>query len=402
MTTIAPNPSLAVIPPGSLLGMVGGGQLGRMWCQIAHSMGYRTVVLDPDPDSPAGHVAYEHLQASYTDTQALQYLGQQCAAISIEFENVPAHSLVTLAQHTRVCPHAAAVAIAQDRLQEKAQLQAAGVAVGPYCAIASAADCKHAQASLFPAILKTAKLGYDGKGQKRLQRPEDLTAAWQGLGAVPCILEHMLPLALELSVIIARNDAGHCVHLPVQRNMHHQGILAATEVACGLIAPALAQQAITAAQAIAAHMHYVGVLGVEFFVLHDGRILANEMAPRPHNSGHYSIEACDLSQFALQLRCMTGLPLITPRQHSVAIMLNVLGDIWFTNATTPQEPDWSAILQAPPGSGIHLHLYGKTTPRIGRKMGHITITAPSFELAQIERQRISALLGWPQHSPIQV
>jgi 5-(carboxyamino)imidazole ribonucleotide synthase len=236
-------------------------------------------------------------------------------------------------------------------------------------------------------------LGYDGKGQVRVSNAQELAQAWQALQQAPCVLEKLLPLQDECSVIVARNRRGQMVNLPVQRNLHREGILAVTQVYEGNIAPALAQQAIAAAQAVANGLDYVGVLCVEFFVLNDqgqSTLVVNEIAPRPHNSGHYSQDACDVSQFELQVRCMTNLPLVQPRLHSAAFMLNVLGDLWFASGDEAKEPAWDRVLALP---GVHLHLYGKTQARRGRKMGHVNITAATHQQAREVALQVAAILG---------
>lgn len=349
------------------LGVMGGGQLGRMFVQAAHRMGYFTAVLDPDVISPAGLVSHYHIQTDYLDEQGLAQLMQRCAAITTEFENVPAAALTTLGAARPVAPGAEAVAIAQDRAREKAHFVRCGVACAPYAVIDSAVQLAAVADDLLPGILKTARLGYDGKGQVRVKNRAELGAAWNELKAVPCVLEKMLPLKAECSVIVARGWDGAMVNLPVQLNLHRDGILAVTSVFEGNLPPALAETAVAAAKAIARELHYVGVLCVEFFVLQDNTLIVNEIAPRPHNSGHYSLDACDQSQFELQVRTLAGLPLVQPRQHSPAIMLNLLGDLWLDNKTPP----WDQVLTLP---GTHLHLYGKLKASKGRKMGHLTIT----------------------------
>lgn len=386
------------LAPGSTLGVLGGGQLGRMFVHAAQAMGYRTVVLDPDAHSPAGLVSHHHIQCDYQDPEGLATLAQWCDAVSTEFENVPAVSLAALAGQCAVAPAARSVSIAQDRAQEKAHFVACGVPCAPYAVIESAPQL-HTPAvdliHLLPGILKTARLGYDGKGQMRVQSVSDLEKAWQQLGCVPCVLEKMLPLALECSVIVARGHDGTTVHLPVQRNLHRNGILAVTEVYEHNVPVALTQQAVDAAISIANGLDYIGVLCVEFFVLQDGSLVVNEIAPRPHNSGHYSQDACDLSQFELQVRTMAGLPLVQPRLHSATVMLNLLGDLWFDTSTTgantaPIEPPWMPILALP---GAHLHLYGKTQPKHGRKMGHLNITAATPEAARATALQAAHILG---------
>ncbi len=389
---------MSVLLPGSVvngqpapLGVMGGGQLGRMFVHAAQAMGYYTAVLDPDPASPAGLVSHHHIQTDYLDEQGLAQLMQRCAAITTEFENVPAPALLTLGAHRFVAPGSDAVAIAQDRAAEKAHFVKCGVPVAPYAVIETEAQLAAVADDLLPGILKTSRLGYDGKGQVRVKTRDELAAAWAELKQVPCVLEKMLPLQDECSVILARSGTGQMVHFPVQRNLHRGGILAVTEVNPGVIAPALAQQAVDAAQSIAEGLQYVGVLCVEFFVLaggqDGGRLVVNEIAPRPHNSGHYTLNACDQSQFDLQVRTLAGLPLTQPRQHSPAIMLNLLGDLWGPGG---EPPAWDQVLALP---GTHLHLYGKLSARKGRKMGHLNITGATPEAVRATALQACALLG---------
>ena len=378
----------------AVLGVMGGGQLGRMFAHAAQTLGYRVAVLDPDAGSPAGAVAEHHLVAPYLDEGALADLGARCAAVTTEFENVPAQALRALAGTRPVAPGADAVQICQDRAAEKRHFQASGVPCAPFATIESAADlASPALDALLPGIVKTARLGYDGKGQVTVASRAALADAWRQLQQAPCVLEQRLPLARELSVIVARGRDGSIVNLPVQQNLHREGILAVTQVPPPDIDAALAGRAVQAAGQLAASMSYVGVLCVEFFVLADGRLVANEMAPRPHNSGHYSIDACDLSQFDLQVRTLAGLPLVAPRLHSPAVMLNLLGELWFrAGGAVAVEPDWPAVLALP---GTHLHLYGKSEARPGRKMGHLTITAASAAEARRVALRAAAALGLP-------
>ncbi|NTV85734.1 MAG: 5-(carboxyamino)imidazole ribonucleotide synthase [Burkholderiaceae bacterium] len=375
------------------LGVMGGGQLGRMFVQAAQAMGYFTAVLDPDPASPAGLVSHFHVQTDYLDEQGLAQLMQRCAAITTEFENVPAPALYTLGAHCPVAPGASAVAVAQDRIKEKAHFERCGVPVAPYAVIAATEHLAAiVGADLFPGILKTARLGYDGKGQIRVNTRAELAAAWDALRQVPCVLEKMLPLAAECSVIVARGWNGDMVHFFPQLNLHRDGILAVTQVFEGNMTSATVERSVAAAKSIADDLQYVGVLCVEFFVLQDGSLVVNEMAPRPHNSGHYTLDACDVSQFDLQVRTLTGLPLVPPRQHSPAIMLNLLGDLWFDADGRPITPAWSEVLGLP---GTHLHLYGKLQARKGRKMGHLNITGADVEAVRATAQRAAGLLGIP-------
>jgi 5-(carboxyamino)imidazole ribonucleotide synthase len=374
------------------LGVMGGGQLGRMFVQAAQSMGYFTAVLDPDKTSPAGLVAHYHIDAEYLDEQGLAQLMQRCAAITTEFENVPAPALYTLGAHRPVSPSAESVAICQDRAAEKRHFVKSGVACAPFAVIEAEADLAKVDAALLPGILKTARLGYDGKGQRRVADRAALASAWGELKHVPCVLEKLLPLRHELSVIVARGADGSVVQLPVQQNLHRDGILAVTQVPAPDIALETQQRAAAAAQRLAHEMSYLGVLCVEFFVLQDGSLVANEMAPRPHNSGHYSIDACDVSQFDLQVRCMAGLPLTTPQLHSSAVMLNLLGDLWFDERGEERTPPWNEILALP---GAHLHLYGKAGARRGRKMGHLTITGADAASTRAVALQAASLLGLP-------
>src|SRR3569832_1959582 len=347
--------SPAAILPGATLGVMGGGQLGRMFVHAAQRMGYFTAVLDPDTDSPAGRASHHHIRTAHLDEAGLQQLAAVSAAVTTEFENVPAQALAKLAQSRPVAPGADAVAIAQDRASEKAHFMKCGVACAPHAVIDNEQQLQNVGDDLLPGILKTARLGYDGKGQVRVATRQELAAAWDELKRVPCVLEKMLSLDHECSVIVARGADGRQVALPLQRNLHRGGILAVTDVYEGCVADATAKQAVASAHAVAEGMDYVGVLSVEFFVLHDGSLVVNEMAPRPHNSGHWSMDACDVSQFELQARTLAALPLVPPRLHSPAIMLNLLGELWFARGGSETAPPWERVLALP---GVHLHLYG--------------------------------------------
>jgi 5-(carboxyamino)imidazole ribonucleotide synthase len=394
---------LPVILPGATLGVMGGGQLGRMFVHAAQSMGYRTAVLDADDTSPAGLVSHEHIRTAYLDDAGLAELARVADAITTEFENVPAAALDQLAHTRPVAPAGAPVAICQDRAREKAHFVSCGVDCAPHANIETPEQLAAVSDELLPGILKTARMGYDGKGQVRVKTRAELIAAWDELQRVRCVLEKMLPLAHEVSVIVARGRDGHVVHFPLQQNLHREGILAVTTVPAPDVTEAVAQQAYASAHRIAASMDHVGVLCIEFFVLADGRIVANEMAPRPHNSGHHTIDACDVSQFELQVRAMTGLPLVEPVLHSPCLMLNLLGELWCPGGAQVQapegqqgpqgpqvEPDWPAVLAL---SGTHLHLYGKSEARHGRKMGHLTVTGATPEAAREVALQAAAILG---------
>ncbi len=299
-----------MIPPGAWLGLLGGGQLGRMFTMAAQSMGYKVVVLDPSSHSPAGSVADDHIAADYLDAAALEALAARCAAATTEFENVPAAALRFLARHCVVSPSAENVAVAQDRIAEKEFLAAAGIDVAPYRTLHREQDIDDGLAPLLPGILKRSRLGYDGKGQLRVTTLEEARGAFFKFGAQPCVLERLLPLDLELSVMVARGFDGSVVSWPVAENQHAHGILDVSIVPAR-IPSALAEQAHAAAVTVASRLDYHGVLCVELFVLRDGRMLANEIAPRPHNSGHYTIDACVTSQFEQQVRVLCSVPLGT-------------------------------------------------------------------------------------------
>lgn len=375
------------ISPPAALGVLGGGQLGRMFAQSAQAMGYAVWVLDPDANSPAGQVANRHLCAAYDDGEALAELAANCAAITTEFENVPADVLRWLGERIPVAPSGDAVAIAQDRVVEKEFLQKGGVPVAPYAVIRTSEELAVAQAraELFPAILKTARLGYDGKGQISVKTADDLTEAWAQLQQVPCVLEQRLQLAFEVSALLARGWRGEVVHYALAQNVHRDGILHTSTVPAPSASAELTVTAQQAAQKIAEAMDYVGVLCVEFFILQDGSLVANEMAPRPHNSGHYTQNACLTSQFEQQVRAMAGLPMGASFQHSPTVMLNILGDVWFDANDAQRNPDWVGVLAQ---VDSFVHLYGKAEPRCARKMGHVNFVGKRME-AVVERTEVA-------------
>jgi 5-(carboxyamino)imidazole ribonucleotide synthase len=355
--------SLRPVLPPATLGVLGGGQLGRYLVMAARTMGYRTMVLEPDPAAPAGRVADVHLVAAYDDADALARVAAECDVVTTEFENPPAAALDLLGRHALVRPGAHAIAIAQDRRAEKHFLTEHGFPTAPFAVVESAADLATIEVGV-PAIVKTARLGYDGKGQVSVADRSELATAWRQLGEVPCVVEQRLVLERELSVVIARSTHAETAAFAVTENVHVGGILDVS------IAPAggeLADAATELAVAVAGALDYVGVLGVELFVV-DGRLVVNELAPRPHNSGHWTLDAARTSQFEQQVRAVCGLPLGDPTMTAPAVaMVNLLGDLW--DAGTP---DWSAMLA---DAQAHLHLYGKHEARPGRKMGHLTVTA---------------------------
>ncbi len=373
-----------MILPGATLGMLGGGQLGRMFTIAARTMGYRVMVLDPDPISPAGQVADMHLRAGYQDAVALSRMGRECAAVTTEFENVPAQTLRTLAQHCPVKPGAEAVEIAQNRVAEKTWLHAHGFATAPFAVVAAQADIATTCAQVgFPAVLKVSRFGYDGKGQVRVASLDEAQAAFAAMGGEVCVLEEMLALECELSVVLGRNEAGACALYPVSENIHEAGILDISIVPAR-VNQTLAQTARATAQAIADQLGYCGVMAVEFFVVDGGKLVVNEIAPRPHNSGHYTLDACLTSQFEMQVRTLCNLPIGATTQHTPAVMVNLLGDLWGT-----RQPNWAALLQYP---AAKLHLYGKQSARPGRKMGHFTCVDASLEAALALARTIRAQL----------
>ncbi len=362
-----------ILPPATV-GVLGGGQLGRFFVLAAREHGYRTWVLDPDPDSPAGGAAHRHLVSAYDDSRALEDMGHACAAVTTEFENVPAQSLDRLAAMTIVRPGSASVQICQDRIAEKAFLREREIAHVPYAVVEDGTDATDLPAGLFPGLLKVARLGYDGRGQVSVAGPADLAAAHAELGGAPAVLEQRVALDVELSVVLARDAAGGVAVFPPAENRHVGGILDVSIVPARVAEGLTAQAAATSAD-IAGALDHVGTLAVEFFVS-GGRLLVNEIAPRPHNSGHGTIDGCTTSQFDQQLRALCGLPLGEARAHSANVMVNLLGDLW--SADGQGEPDWSGLLAVP---GTHLHLYGKSAARPGRKMGHFTVVADELDVA---------------------
>jgi 5-(carboxyamino)imidazole ribonucleotide synthase len=390
------EPSAAAIPPGAWLGLLGGGQLGRMFCMAAQSLGYKVAVLDPGTDSPAGGVADRHIVADYLDAEGLSSLRDLCRGATTEFENVPAAALEFLARDRRVTPGAASVAIAQDRISEKTFVSGHGFPVAPFTVLRDPGDVARIDSDLLPGILKSARLGYDGKGQSRVRTREDVAAAYAAMEGNACVLERMLDLQMELSVIVARDDDGNLATWPVTENGHRDGILDVS-IAPARVDAGLARDARTIATALAAALDYRGVLCVELFVAPGSALVVNEIAPRPHNSGHYTIDACVTSQFEQQARILAALPMGDTLQHTPAVMLNLLGDIWFADAAaTPREPDWTRVLAHPQAK---LHLYGKREARHGRKMGHVTCLGPSVEEALATAGAIRRELGIPDAGP---
>ncbi|SEP76543.1 5-(carboxyamino)imidazole ribonucleotide synthase [Ectothiorhodospira magna] len=379
-----------MIPPGNTLGMLGGGQLGRMFTVAARTLGYRVLVLDPDPGSPAGRIADEHLHSAYGDAWALEQMAARCAVVTTEFENIPAQTLHTLAGLIPVRPGARALECTQDRGREKAMIQSLGLETAPFERVTHKEQIKAALAAVgTPAILKRAALGYDGKGQVGVASLAAAEAGFDHLGQVPCVLEQRLPLEREISVVLARGVGGETLCYPVAENIHRHGILHMSIVPAR-IDHATAQAACRAAIQLAEALEYCGVMAVEFFITTAGELRVNEIAPRPHNSGHYTLDACVTSQFEQQVRAICALPLGDTRLLSPVVMVNLLGDLWADG-----EPRWGALLEHP---AAKLHLYGKSQARPGRKMGHFCVLGDDRDRIITEAETLfAALSGEVQH-----
>ena len=373
-----------MIGPGAWLGMLGGGQLGRMFAMAAHRLGYRVMALDPDPACPIAATVDRFICAPFHDPAALELIGSSCAAVTIETENIPPDSLRALEGRVVVAPGSRALSIAQDRIREKRFLADAGLPTAPYLVVDSFAALQSAAVDpLLPGILKRSRFGYDGKGQLPIRSRDDLIKAFESLGGVPCVLEKRVSLERELSVILARDSGGRIAFWPTAENHHVDGVLDRS-IAPARVADSIGRFAPDQSARIATALDYRGVLCVEFFLTTEGALLVNEIAPRPHNSGHYTIDASPTSQFEQQVRVLAGLPLGDTSLRSPVVMQNLLGDLWATDA-----PKWEAVLSR---RGAHLHLYGKVVPRPGRKMGHFTCVGESLsEAIGLHREVLSGL-----------
>ncbi|MFM8496231.1 MAG: 5-(carboxyamino)imidazole ribonucleotide synthase [Planctomycetia bacterium] len=372
------------IPPGATLGVMGGGQLGAMFAMAAKRLGYRVEAISDVADCPAAHHCDRVHVVSYADAAALARIAAGLAAVTFEFENVPVDAARAMAALIPCRPAPEVLFTTQDRAREKAFLVAHGFACAPHRVVRSRGELHEAAAALgLPAVLKTSAFGYDGKGQRRIDVAGDLDAAWDALGPATCVLEGWIDFDCEISVVGARGTSGETIVFEPSRNVHRHHILDVSSAPAGLPAPVLsAARDITAR--ILETLDLVGVACVEFFVTRSGDVLVNEIAPRPHNSGHLTIEACETSQFEQQARALCDLPLGPTRQRAPAAMANLLGDCWAGG-----EPDWQAALTVP---GVSLLLYGKSDPRPGRKMGHLTALAPTVEeaIANVTRARTLA------------
>jgi len=362
-----------VINPPSMLGMLGGGQLGKFFVEAAHRFGYEVMVLDPDQESPAGKIADNHICSSFSDKSSLDLLVKNCEAISTEFENIPSETINYLEERVRTHPNALAISIVQRRIKEKEFIKGLELPIGP-CepinSIESFSDFENKE--LFPAILKQSKFGYDGKGQHQVNSISEVKAVLNGSNENEFILEKKLNLDKEISVVLSRSSDGVSKIFPVIENQHEAGILDLSIIPAR-VSENFKKEAVSYALKIAKNLNYVGTIAVEFFIS-DGQLYVNEIAPRPHNSGHFTLDACNVSQFDLQVLSLVDKSLIAINLEKNAVMLNLLGDLWLKNGE-PETPNFEEI----EGPGINIHLYGKNQPRSGRKMGHITIVGEKLD-----------------------
>ena len=382
-----------MIPPGSTIGVLGGGQLGRMFAMAARRLGYRVHTLAPEHDTPTGQIADVEIYASYDDMDAVRAFAQAVDVVTFEFENVSAEAVVEAERHAIVRPNGRSLAVAQHRLKEKSFLAEHGLPLAPFAPVRTDADLATAMKTVgCPSVLKTATSGYDGKGQILIAKPEELDAAWDALGRREAVLETFLDLELEISVIGARGVGGEWSHFGPIENAHARHILDVS-VAPADVPAATAELAVDVTRRVMDALDFIGVLCIEFFIARDGRLVVNELAPRPHNSGHLTFDACRTSQFEQQLRAVCGLPLGSPDMlQPAAAMANLLGDIWEDG-----EPNWAAALAMP---DVKLHLYGKSSPRPGRKMGHLTVLAASPAEAKERVLQARRALGFKSDSEI--
>ncbi len=373
-----------MILPGNTIGVLGGGQLGRMLAQAAKRLGYRMHVYEPAAKCPAGAVADKEVNAPYEDLAALTAFAKECAVVTYEFENVPAAPLQVIEKVTQLLPHWRVLETAQNRSREKRWLREHGIPHAHFAEVAAGGDLAAAIRGVgLPCVVKTADFGYDGKGQLKVMAEAEVAAAVAKFRSQPVVVEQFIPFACEVSAVVARSAGGEVRVFPVAENIHTNHILDFSIVPAR-VAPAVTAQAEDLARRIAAEIGLVGVMGVEFFVTKSGGVLVNELAPRTHNSGHYTLDACATSQFEQQVRAICGLPLGDTALLSPVVMVNILGDAWAKG-----EPRWD-VLQSDPA--VHLHLYGKSEARPGRKMGHFTVQAADAETALAKARELKAKL----------
>ena len=378
--------SKAIKPP-AMLGMLGGGQLGKFFVEAAHHLGYEVTVLDPDQESPAGKIADDHICSSFSDKNSLDLLVKNCEAISTEFENIPSETINYLEKRVRTHPNALAISIVQRRIKEKEFIKGLELPIGPCEPINSIESFSEFEnKELFPAILKQSKFGYDGKGQHQVNSISEVKAVLNGSNENEFILEKKLNLDKEISVVLSRSSDGASEIFPVIENQHEAGILDLSIIPAR-VSENFKKEAVSYALKIAKNLNYVGTIAVEFFIS-DDKLYVNEIAPRPHNSGHFSLDACNVSQFDLQVFSLVDKSLIEINLEKNAVMLNLLGDLWFKNGE-PKTPNFEEI----EGPGINIHLYGKNQPRSGRKMGHITVVGEKLEnlINKVEEIRLKLL-----------
>ena len=375
------------IKPPSMLGMLGGGQLGKFFVKAAHRFGYEVTVLDPDQESPAGKIADDHICSSFSDKNSLDLLVKNCEAISTEFENIPSETINYLEKRVRTHPNALAISIVQRRIKEKEFIKGLELPIGPCEPINSIESFSEFEnKELFPAILKQSKFGYDGKGQHQVNSISEVKAVLNGSNENEFILEKKLNLDKEISVVLSRSSDGASEIFPVIENQHEAGILDLSIIPAR-VSENFKKEAVSYALRIAKNLNYVGTIAVEFFIS-DGQLYVNEIAPRPHNSGHFTLDACNVSQFDLQVLSLVDKSLIEINLEKNAVMLNLLGDLWLKNGE-PETPNFEEIK----GPGINIHLYGKNQPRSGRKMGHITVVGEKLEnlINKVEEIRLKLL-----------
>ncbi len=383
---------MTVVWPGGTLGIIGGGQLARMMALEARRMGYRVAVLDPEPDGSAGQVADHAVQGAFDDVEAGDRLAVQADVVTLDTEHVPAPLLERIEATTPVRPSAAVMRVVQDRLEQRRFLEAIGAPQPRYAPFSDAQGFREATAAVgYPCVLKTRREGYDGKGQVRIGSEADLEGARRAVGRAPALVEAFVDFEKEISVLLARDLEGNVRFYPLAENTHRRHILHTSRVPARVPAALVAQAAELGAR-IAAALGHVGVMAVELFVTRDGRLLVNEIAPRPHNSGHYTFGACVTSQFEQHVRAVCGLPLGDPTLLRPAVMVNLLGDLWRAG-----EPDWGVVLRHPEA---RLHLYGKREARDGRKMGHVLVLDDDTDRAMALAEDILAQLDRPTAAPL--